>query len=139
MGADFSRVLAQLAAQQAPPPPPPPPSPIRLPVDPTGVNEYGKIQTEYAGYSVLGIRDEIQKTKQSLKPLRAKTAPAEDLELERRKITLEARQSLFLVQLCLFLVFLSLVSFVVLPQPWATSITFLLLCVGIGSAFFLRR
>jgi hypothetical protein len=138
MGADFSTLLSQIAAQQQPPPPPPPP-PIQLPADPTGVKEYGRIQSEYATYSNQIISDEIRKTRQSLKPLRAKTAPAEDLEMERRKITLDAQQSLFLVQLALFLVFLSLVSFVVLPQSWAGGITFLLLCVGIGSGFFLRR
>jgi hypothetical protein len=36
-------------------------------------------------------------------------------------------------------VFLSLLSFVVLPRDWATGISFLLLCVGIGPGFFLRR
>jgi hypothetical protein len=103
------------------------------------VSSYGRIQSEYASYSNQGVLDAVRSTEQALKPLRAKTAPAEDLELERRKITTDAQQSLALIQLALFLVFLSLLSYVVLPREWAHGISFLLLCVGIGSGFFLRR
>ena len=103
------------------------------------VSSYGRIQSEYATYSNQGITDAIRETDQALKPLRPRTAPAEDLELERRKITADARQSLVLVQLALFLVFLSLLSYVILPQVWANGISFLLLCVGIAAGFFLRR
>jgi hypothetical protein len=105
----------------------------------SNVASYGRIQSEHASYSNQGITEAIRSTEQALKPLRAKTAPAEDLEMERRKITADAQQSLILVQLALFLVFLSLLSFVVLPRDWATGISFLLLCVGIGTGFFLRR
>jgi hypothetical protein len=105
----------------------------------SNVSSYGRIQSEYASYSSQGVTNALQSTVQALKPLRAKTAPAEDLELERRKISLDAQQSLVLVQLALFLVFLSLLSYVVLPREWAHGISFLLLCVGIGSGFFLRR
>ena len=103
------------------------------------VSSYGRIQSEYASYSNQGVLDAVRSTEQALKPLRAKTAPAEDLELERRKISTDARQSLVLIQLALFLVFLSLLSYMVLPREWAHGISFLLLCVGIGSGFFLRR
>jgi hypothetical protein len=105
----------------------------------SSVASYGQIKSEHATYSTQGIANAIQSTAQALKPLRAKTAPAEDLELERRKISLDAQQSLVLVQLALFLVFLSLLAYVVLPREWAHGISFLLLCVGIGSGFFLRR
>ena len=105
----------------------------------SNVSSYGRIQSEYASYSNQEITSAIRETDQALKPLRAKTAPAEDLELERRKISTEARQPLILVQLALFLVFLSLLAYVVLPIAWANGISFLLLCVGIGSGFFLRR
>jgi hypothetical protein len=103
------------------------------------VSSYGRIQSEYASYSNQGVLDAVRNTEQALKPLRAKTAPAEDLELERRKISTDARQSLVLIQLSLFLVFLSLLSYMVLPREWSHGISFLLLCVGIGSGFFLRR
>jgi hypothetical protein len=122
-----------------PPPPPPPGPPVKLPNDPTGVQRYGYVKSEYAVYSNQAISKEIRNTNQSLKPLRAKTAPADDLAMERRKISMDARQSLVLIQLALFLVFLSLLSYVVLPIDWAHGVSFLLLCVGIGSGFFLRR
>lgn len=103
------------------------------------VATYGRIQSEYATYSNQEVKDALRTTGQSLKPLRAKTAPAEDLQRERQAISRDARESLVLVQLALFLVFLSLIAYVVLPRPWANGISFLLLCVGIGSGFFLRR
>ena len=112
---------------------------LSLPNDPTGVRLYGKVQSDHAIYSNMGVTQAIRDTSRALKPLRAKTAPADDLEEERRKITLDARESLVLVQLALFLVFLSLLAYVVLPRQWAHGISFLLLCVGIGSGFFLRR
>jgi hypothetical protein len=134
MGAEFSTILARAA------PPPPPPAPtVRLPTDPTGVQTYGQAQGDYATYSSQAIAKTIRDTNQALKPLRPKTAPADDLALERRKISLEAQESLVLIQLALFLVFLSLLSYVVLPRDWAHGSSFLLLCVGIGSGFFLRR
>ena len=115
---------------------PPPPPDVRIE---TGAQAYGRIQSDYATYSNMGVTEAIRDTQQALKPLRAKTAPAEDLALERRKISADVRQSLVLVQLALFLVFLSLLSYIVLPRDWAHGISFLLLCVGIGSGFFLRR
>jgi hypothetical protein len=134
MGADFSALLARLA-----PPPPPSTPPVRLPSDPTGSQKYGQAQGDYATYSSQEIAKTIRDTNQALKPLRAKTAPADDLALERRKISIDARASLVLIQVALFLVFLSLLSYMVLPRDWAHGISFLLLCVGIGSGFFLRR
>jgi len=128
-----------MGAQFSLPPPPPPVPTVTLPSDPAGVQRYGDVRSEHATYSNLGVTQAIRETGQALKPLRAKTAPADDLERERRAISTEARQSLVLVQLALFLVFLSLIAYVVLPREWANGISFLLLCVGIGSGFFLRR
>jgi hypothetical protein len=114
--------------------PPPPPPPLH-----TGVQDYAAANREYATYSNMGVTQAIRETGQALKPLRAKTAPADDLERERRAISREAQESLLLVQLALFLVFLSLLSYVVLPRDWANGVSVLLLSVGIGSGFFLRR
>ena len=110
-----------------------------LPSDPSGIQKYAKVQQDYAVHTNQGVNDAIRETNRVLKPLRAKTAPAEDLALERRKISLDARQSLVLVQFALFLVVLSFIAYIVLPRTWAHGITFLLLCVGIASGFFLRR
>ena len=104
-----------------------------------GVAAYGQIRSDHATVSNPGGLDAIRTTNQSLKPLRAKTAPADDLERERRAISLDARQSLVVVQLALFLTVLALLSYLILPRDWANGISFLLLCVGVASGFFLRR
>lgn len=93
--------------------------------------------SERATYSE--IQEAIRETEQSLRPLRAKTAPAEDLERERRAISTEVRKHMFFAQLGMFLVSLSLLSYIVLPPVWAHGITFLLLSVGIATGFFLRK
>jgi hypothetical protein len=104
------------------------------------VGEYSRIQSEYATYSSSqGIQQAIQETNKSLRPLRAKTSPVEDLERERLAISRELRQDMFLAQLASFLVVLSLLSYIMLPPVWAHGITFLLLSVGIATGFFLRR
>ncbi len=104
------------------------------------VDEYSRIQSEYATYhGTQGVRDAIQETEQSLRPLRPKVAPADDLEKERRAISKEVSQNMFLVQFALFLLVVSMICYAVLPQDWAHGITFLLLCVGIATGFFLRR
>jgi hypothetical protein len=107
--------------------------------DPTRVAQYGQIRSDHGAISNSGVLDAIRTTNQSLKPMRAKTAPADDLERERRAISLDARQSLVLVQLALFLTVLALLSYLILPRDWANGISFLLLCVGVASGFFLRR
>ena len=104
------------------------------------MSSYGRIQSEYATVSGGSqLATEIRTTDQALKPLRPKVAPAQDLELERRKIVEDVGQPMILIQLSLFLVFLCLLSYVVLPTDWAHGISFLLLCVGIASGFFLKR
>jgi hypothetical protein len=104
------------------------------------VSSYGQIRSDYATVSLGNqVATELQATNRDLKPIRAKVAPAEDLEMERRKITQDAQQDLVLIQVVLFIVFLCLLCYVVLPQDWAHAISFLLLCVGIASGFFLKR
>jgi hypothetical protein len=75
----------------------------------------------------------------SLKPFRPPTAPASDLEKERKEITDIARRSLYFIQIALFLVVLSMLSYFVLPLDTANLVAFALLCVGIAMGFFLRR
>ena len=81
----------------------------------------------------------VQATSNSLRRTRPPTAPANDLEKERREISFELRQNMLLVQIALFLLVVSMISYLILPTGWAQGITFLLLCVGIATAFFLRR
>lgn len=81
----------------------------------------------------------VQRTTDALRVARPPTAPANDLEKERREISFELRQNMLLVQISLFLVVVSMLCYLLLPLGWAQGITFLLLCVGIATAFFLKR
>ena len=109
------------------------------PIKGADVSSYDQIRSDYARFSAGSqVAKDIRETQQALKPLRAKVAPAEDLELERRKIAEDARKPLIYIQLALFVVFLCLLSYVVLPQAWANGISFLLLCVGVAGGFFLK-
>jgi hypothetical protein len=75
----------------------------------------------------------------SLKPFRPPTAPASDLEKERKEITNLAKRDMFFVQAALFLVVLSMLSYFMFSLETANLIAFALLCVGIAMGFFLRR
>lgn len=104
------------------------------------VKEYDRIQSDYAIYTenVKAIK-EIKKVKDSLKPFRPPTAPSSDLEKERKEITDLAKRDLFYAQVALFLVVLVGLSYVTLPVETANVAALLLLFVGIGFGFFLRR
>ena len=104
------------------------------------MSEYSRIQSEYARYSGSSdVQKAIETTSKSLKPMRAKTAPAEDLERERRAISQEVRRNMFLVQFALFILVASLLAYTILPSTWAHGIVFLLLCTGVATGFFLKR
>ena len=75
---------------------------------------------------------------QSLKPFRPPTAPASDLERERKAIR-SAQPSLVYIQLALFVLLMVLVSYLLLPASVANGVSFLLLAVGIAAGFFLRK
>jgi hypothetical protein len=91
--------------------------------------EYSKIQKNY---SPLG--DQLK----DIRALRPKTAPAQDIQKVRKQI-LDPQPSLLYLQICLFLIFLSLVTYVVLPSTYAHMLVFLLLCVGVAIGFFLMK
>lgn len=103
------------------------------------VSDYSKIQSDYAVYTEQRkVADEIEKTKESLKPLRPPTAPASDMEKERREITEIAKRNMFFIQVALFLVVLAMLSYVIFPLESANLIAFALLSVGIAIGFFLK-
>jgi hypothetical protein len=74
-----------------------------------------------------------------LTPLRPPTAPADDLEKERKAIAFDVRRSVLFIQVALGLVILALVAYLVLPASSANGVAFLLLCVGVAVGFFLRK
>jgi hypothetical protein len=104
------------------------------------VHEFSRIQSEYASYkSVSDAAKTIQSTTNGLRRIRPPTAPASDLEKERREISDVAKKNMFFVQVALVLVVVALLGYLALPVDYAHGIAFLLLCVGIAVGFFLRR
>jgi hypothetical protein len=97
------------------------------------VKQYESIQSRYADFHAL------EATNKQLKPLRVPTAPAEDLSRERQLILSGPGINLLMIQIALFFVVLSLLSFLFLSRDMAQGITFLLLSTGVGLGFFLRK
>jgi hypothetical protein len=81
----------------------------------------------------------IKEVIDSLKPFRPPTAPASDLEKERKEITDIAKRNLYFIQIALFLVLLAMLSYFMFSLDTANLLAFGLLCVGIAMGFFLRR
>lgn len=101
---------------------------------------YGKIQSDYATYSPLSdaVRN-IKTVSDSLKPFRPPTAPSSDIEIERKAILAASAKHILLLQVALFVVFLSLIVYLVVPIKYAHSAVFLILCVGIAVGIFLSN
>ena len=100
------------------------------------VAEYNRIQSEYAVYTA---GTELGKTVNELKPLRPPTAPASDIEAERKVILSLQGNKLLFIQIVLFLVILSMLTYLFVPIAYSNYIVFLLLCVGVALGFFLRK
>lgn len=104
------------------------------------VQEYRRIQGDYANItSRVELSKEIEKTTQSLKPMRPPTSPGSDLEIERKAILSFAQKDMFFIQIALFLAVLSMLGYLILPTQYAHNIALLLLTVAISFGFFLRR
>lgn len=82
---------------------------------------------------------ELREVTESLKPFRPPTQPSSDIEQERQSILRVAQHNLLLIQVVLFLIVLSMLSYLFLSFELANGITFLLLCVGVALGFFLRK
>ena len=103
-------------------------------------DRYSQIQSRHAQVADAA-RDQrrLREVTNSLKPFRPPTQPSSDLEQERRAILEVVQHNLLLIQIVLFLLVLSLLSYLMLPYEYANGLTFLLLCVGIALGFFLRK
>jgi hypothetical protein len=105
-----------------------------------GAQPHETIQSDYAQFTgeAAAARD-IKATTDALKPLRPPTAPAADIEAEKRAIVFGKNPTLVLLQVSLFIVFLSLLTYLIVPMDYAHPIVFLLLCGGIAVGIFLVK
>jgi hypothetical protein len=93
---------------------------------------------ESSSNSPRSVPAALESLLQSLKPFRPPTAPASDLEIERKAVR-KSQPSFIYVQLVLFVLLAVMVTYLVFPSSAANGISFLLLCVGIAAGFFLRK
>lgn len=100
------------------------------------VQRYEKIQSELA---VFRAGEAIRNVSDSLKPMRPPTAPDSDIERERMAILSVVRKNMLLIQISLFIIFLSLLTYLIVPSQYAHNIVFLLLSVNIAIGFFLWK
>jgi hypothetical protein len=104
------------------------------------VDEYSRIESNYSEFKDANAAvDKLKEINDSLKPMRAPTAPSSDLEKERKAILSIATRDLFFVQFSLFLLVLVFLSYLTLPTDTAHVLAFLLLSVGVSIGFFLTR
>ena len=104
------------------------------------VADYSRIQTEYARYaSAAETTDVIREVNKSLVPFRPPTAPASDIEIERKAILSITNQELLVAQIALFAAVLVLLTYVIVPGNTAHIVAFLLIVCAVAAAFFLRK
>lgn len=100
------------------------------------VQEYESIQSQAAAFRA---GEDIRKVSDSLKPMRPPTAPAGDIEKERKAITSIVQKNFLLIQISLFIILACLIVYMLVPAPYSHNIAFLLLSVNIAVGFFLWK
>lgn len=75
----------------------------------------------------------------SLTPFRPPTAPAEDIEKEKRKIVKGGGPNFLFLQVVVTTIALSLICYVFLPVPYAQLLSFLMLSVAVAVGIFLWK
>ena len=104
------------------------------------VREYSTIQSRYANFKDASAAvNKLKEVSDTLKPMRAATAPSSDLEKERKAILSIETRDLFFIQFSLFLLVLVFLTYLTLPTDTAHVLAFLLLSVGVSIGFFLTR
>jgi hypothetical protein len=104
-------------------------------------SEYSRIQSEYATYSPQSeINNQYKEATDAVKSRRPPTAPAEDIQKIRNEILNPIQTpGVLYIQICLFIIFLCLLAYLVMPAGYAHGVVFLLLCVALSIGIFLRK
>lgn len=103
------------------------------------VNEYNRIQSEYANYSsAVDVGNKIKSVTDSLKPMRPPLAGTE-ISMERKRILETSQPNMLVIQIALAIAVLSLLVYLVVPLQYAHILVFLLLSVGVAVGIFLKK
>lgn len=104
------------------------------------VSKFNSIQNEFATYkSAKDVSLVLKDVQQSLKPMRPPTAPASDIEIEKKAVIKSTQHDFLFIQIALFIVFLCLLNYLFVPLAYSHYIAFLLLCVAVALGIFLRK
>jgi len=104
------------------------------------VREFSRIDSKYTDFKDASAAiNKLKEVSDTLKPMRAATAPSSDLEKERKAILSIETRDLFFIQFSLFLLVLVFLAYFTLPTDTAHVLAFLLLSVGVSIGFFLTR
>jgi len=90
-------------------------------------------------YSISTARGALKTVSDSLAPFRPPTAPASDIEMEKKKIVKGGGPDFLFLQTTLFMLALSLLCYIFLPLNYAHPVAFLLLSVGVAVGIFLWK
>lgn len=90
-------------------------------------------------YTVFTVRNSLKNVSDSLAPFRPPTAPATDIEAEKKKIIKGGGPNFLFLQTTIFMIAISLLSYVFLPIQYAHPVAFLLLSVGVAVGIFLWK
>jgi hypothetical protein len=104
------------------------------------VNQYNRIQSQYANYSSGSeVAKKIKEVTDSLKPMRPPVAGSDEINLERRRILETSQPSMIVIQVALAVAVLCLLAYVFLPANSAHIVAFLFLSVGVAVGIFLKK
>lgn len=99
--------------------------------------QHKAFQTNYAGFKSMQENTNLLKDAlQDVRPMRAKTAPA-DIGEEYKKIISIRDEDVRMVQVALLTILVCLIVYLVVPTPFSHGIAFLFACAGIAVGIFL--
>ena len=103
------------------------------------IQEFNRIQSEYANYSSAGaVAESIKQVTDSLKPMRPPVAGSQ-IDIERKHILQSSQPNMLVIQLALAIAVLCLLIYIFVPVEYAHMLAFLLLSVGIAVGIFLKK
>lgn len=90
-------------------------------------------------YSISTAKSTLRSVSDSLAPFRPPTAPASDIEIEKKKIIKGGGPNFLFLQTTIFMIALSVLCYMVLPLQYAQPIALILLSVGVAVGIFLWK
>jgi len=104
------------------------------------VQKYGSLRSQYASYNAAReAGNAIAAVTQTLKPMRPPTAPADDIQKEKRALSESSAPNFLLFQVALVVLLICLLIYLFVPAQYAHGIVVLVLSVGIAVGIFLTK